>query len=110
MAIQPPTLGCSANPSSVNPGDSSTITATGVSPQNRPLTYSYSASAGSISGSTSTATLSTAGAAPGTVVVTCNVVDDKGNTVSADHAGDGDRTSAAAGADDDFALLDQLRA
>jgi endonuclease YncB( thermonuclease family) len=83
MAVQPPTLGCVANPSSVNPGDSSTITATGVSPQNRPLTYSYSASAGSISGSTSTATLSTAGAAPGTIVVTCNVVDDKANAVSA---------------------------
>jgi outer membrane protein OmpA-like peptidoglycan-associated protein len=82
LPIQPPTLGCSANPSSVNPGDSSTITASGVSPQNRPLTYSYSASAGSISGSTSTATLSTAGAAPGTVVVTCNVVDDKGNTAT----------------------------
>jgi outer membrane protein OmpA-like peptidoglycan-associated protein len=83
MAIQPPTLSCSANPTSVNPGDSSTITATGVSPQNRPLTYSYSTSAGAISGSTSTATLSTTGAAPGTVVVTCNVVDDKGNTATA---------------------------
>jgi outer membrane protein OmpA-like peptidoglycan-associated protein len=83
MAIQPPTLTCSANPTSVNPGDSSAITATGVSPQNRPLTYSYSTSAGAISGSTSTATLSTTGAAPGTVVVTCNVVDDKGNTATA---------------------------
>jgi outer membrane protein OmpA-like peptidoglycan-associated protein len=83
MAIQPPTLSCSANPTSVNPGDSSAITATGVSPQNRPLTYSYSTSAGAISGSTSTATLSTTGAAPGTVVVTCNVVDDKGNTATA---------------------------
>ena len=41
-AFQPPTVGCSANPSTVNPGDSSTITANGVSPQNRPLTYSYS--------------------------------------------------------------------
>jgi outer membrane protein OmpA-like peptidoglycan-associated protein len=82
LAIQPPTLGCSANPSSVQPGDAATITATGVSPQNRPLTYSYSTSAGSINGSTSTATLSTTGAAPGTVVVTCNVVDDKGNTAS----------------------------
>ncbi|HEY0306992.1 MAG TPA: hypothetical protein VGB94_02425 [Acidobacteriaceae bacterium] len=80
--IQPPTISCSANPSSVNPSDSSTITATAVSPQNRPLTYSYSASAGSISGSTSTATLSTAGAAPGSIVVTCNVVDDKANAVS----------------------------
>jgi len=83
LPVQPPTLACSANPSSVNPGDSSTITSTAVSPQNRPLTYSYSTSAGSISGSTSTATLSTAGAAPGNVVVTCNVVDDKANAVSA---------------------------
>jgi outer membrane protein OmpA-like peptidoglycan-associated protein len=56
--------------------------ASGVSPQNRPLTYSYSASAGSISGNTSTATLSTAGVAPGTITVTCNVVDDKGQTAS----------------------------
>ena len=81
-AFEPPTIGCSANPSSVNPGDSSTITSTGVSPQNRPLTYSYSASAGTISGNTSTATLNTTGAAPGTITVTCNVVDDKGQTAS----------------------------
>ncbi len=81
-AFEPPTIGCSANPSSVNPGDSSTITATGVSPQNRPLTYSFSTSAGTISGTTNTATLSTTGAAPGTITVTCNVVDDKGQTAS----------------------------
>ena len=81
-AFEPPTVSCSANPSSVNPGDSSTITANGVSPQNRPLTYSYSATAGSVTGNTSTATLSTAGAAPGTITVTCNVVDDKGQTAS----------------------------
>jgi outer membrane protein OmpA-like peptidoglycan-associated protein len=80
--FDPPTISCSANPSTVAPGDSSTITATGMSPQNRPLTYSYSASAGSVSGSSSTATLSTAGAAPGTITVTCNVVDDKGQTAS----------------------------
>jgi hypothetical protein len=81
--FEPPTISCSANPSTVAPGDSSTITATGVSPQNRPLTYSYSASAGTVSGNASTATLSTAGAAPGTITVTCNVVDDKGQTASA---------------------------
>jgi outer membrane protein OmpA-like peptidoglycan-associated protein len=81
-AFEPPTVGCSANPSSVNPGDSSTITASGVSPQNRPLTYSYSSTAGSISGSTSTATLTTTGVAPGTITVTCNAVDDKGQTAS----------------------------
>ncbi len=82
-AFEPPTVGCSANPSTVNAGDPSIITAAGVSPQNRPLTYSYSSTAGSISGSTSTATLSTTGAAPGTTIsVTCNVVDDKGQTAS----------------------------
>nr|WP_213805863.1 OmpA family protein [Granulicella sp. dw_53] len=81
-AFEPPTVSCSANPSTVSPGDSSTITATGVSPQNRPLTYSYSASAGSVAGNASTGTLSTVGAAPGTITVTCNVVDDKGQSAS----------------------------
>jgi hypothetical protein len=82
-AYEPPTISCSASPSTVAPGDSATITSSGMSPQNRPLTYSYSASAGSVSGSTSTATLATTGAAPGTITVTCNVVDDKGQTASA---------------------------
>lgn len=80
--FQPPTISCSANPSSVNPGDSSTITATASSPQNRPLTYSYSATAGSVSGTTASATLSTAGASPGPITVTCNAVDDKGHSAS----------------------------
>jgi outer membrane protein OmpA-like peptidoglycan-associated protein len=79
---EPPTVSCSVNPSSVNPGDSSTITATGVSPQNRPLTYSYTASAGSVSGTGNTATLSTAGAPAGEITVTANVADDKGQTAS----------------------------
>jgi opacity protein-like surface antigen len=80
--FQPPSVSCSANPSSVNPGDSSTITTSATSPQNRPLTYSYSATAGAVNGSSSSATLSTAGASPGPITVTCNVVDDKGNTAS----------------------------
>lgn len=80
--VQPPTITCSANPSSVNPGQSATITSQGVSPQNRPLTYSYSATAGAINGNTATSTLDTTGVAPGTVTVTCNVVDDKGQTAS----------------------------
>jgi hypothetical protein len=83
MPFQPPTISCSANPSSVNPGDSSTITSIAMSPQNRPLTYSYSSTAGSVSGSTTSATLSTVGAAPGSITVTCNTVDDKGNSASA---------------------------
>jgi opacity protein-like surface antigen len=81
-AYEPPTVGCSASPATVISGDSSTITASGVSPQNRPLTYSYGSSSGSVSGTGPTATLSTAGAALGPVTVTCNVVDDKGQTAS----------------------------
>jgi hypothetical protein len=81
--FEPPTISCSASPTTLNPGDSSTITSNGMSPQNRPLTYSYSASAGSVTGSGATATLSTAGAAPGTITITCNVVDDKGQSASA---------------------------
>ena len=81
--FEPPTLGCSASPSSVMSGGTSTITATGSSPQNRPLTYSYSASAGSISGTGSSAMLSTTGAPAGNITVTCNVQDDKSHTASA---------------------------
>jgi outer membrane protein OmpA-like peptidoglycan-associated protein len=79
----PPTIACAANPSTVNPGDSTTITAQGSSPQNRPLSYSYSAPSGQISGSTESAILNTTGIAPGVVTVTCNVVDDTGQTASA---------------------------
>jgi outer membrane protein OmpA-like peptidoglycan-associated protein len=80
---EPPTLTCSANPTTIKPGDSSTITAAGVSPQNRPLTYSYTASAGSISGTGTTATLTTTGAPAGSITITCNVADDKGHTATA---------------------------
>lgn len=82
-AFEPPTISCSANPSSVRPGESSTITANAVSPQNRPLTYSYSSTAGQVTGSTSTATLTTTGVPAGTITVTCNVVDDLGKQASA---------------------------
>jgi outer membrane protein OmpA-like peptidoglycan-associated protein len=81
-AFEPPTVSCTADPSTLLSGASSTITATGISPQNRPLTYSYTATSGSISGSTATATLSTAGAPVGAVGVTCTVVDDKGQAAS----------------------------
>ena len=80
--FEPPTLSCSANPSTVSPGDSSTITAMGTSAQNRPLTYTYTTSAGTISGTSNTATLATTGAAPGTINITCNVSDDKGQTAT----------------------------
>jgi len=82
-AYEPPTISCSASPSTINPGDSSTVTSVGVSPQNRPLTYSYTASAGAITGSGTTAAFSSAGAPTGAIGITCNVTDDKGQTASA---------------------------
>jgi outer membrane protein OmpA-like peptidoglycan-associated protein len=81
--FEPPTVSCTANPSTVKPGESSTITCNGVSPQSRPLTYSYSASAGSINGTGNTATLATTGAPSGSITVTGTVQDDKGQTASA---------------------------
>lgn len=82
--FEPPTVSCSANPSTIKPGDTSTITATGVSPQNRPLTYSYSATSGVIDGSGATAEFNSAGAPVGSVTITCRVSDDKGQSASAD--------------------------
>ncbi|MGD0800190.1 MAG: OmpA family protein [Terracidiphilus sp.] len=81
--FEPPTISCSASPSNLKPGDGSTVTAVGVSPQNRPLTYTFAASAGSISGSGATAAFSSAGAPTGDVGITCNVADDKGHTATA---------------------------
>jgi hypothetical protein len=82
-AFQPPKLSCSANPSVIKPGDSATITTIGVSPRNRPLTYSYSADAGTVSGSGATATFNSAGAPPGQFDITCTVTDDSGQAASA---------------------------
>ena len=84
--FEPPTLSCSANPTDLKPGDSSTVTAQGVSPQNRPLTYSYQASGGTISGSGTTATYSSTGASSGPVQITGTVTDDKGHTATAAQA------------------------
>jgi len=82
-AYEPPTISCSASPSTIKPGETSTITSIGMSPQNRPLTYSYSASAGAVSGTGTTAEFTSAGAPTGAVGITCNVADDKGQTATA---------------------------
>jgi outer membrane protein OmpA-like peptidoglycan-associated protein len=78
----PPTISCSANPTTVKAGDAVTITSTGNSPDGRPLTYSYTASAGRVNGNGTTATLDTTGAASGPITVNCNVSDDRGLTAA----------------------------
>jgi outer membrane protein OmpA-like peptidoglycan-associated protein len=82
-AFEPPTIGCSATPSNLKTGDQATISASGVSPQNRPLTYTYSAASGAVSGTGASATYDSAGAATGAVDITCKVSDDKGQSATA---------------------------
>jgi hypothetical protein len=82
VAYEPPTVACSANPTTILPGGFSTITAAGRSPQNRALNYSYGTTAGQITATGATATLSAADVRPGTINVTCNVVDDVGHSAS----------------------------
>ena len=83
-AFEPPTISCSVNPTTIKPGDAATVTCTGMSPQNRPLTYSYKATAGTVTGSGTTAEYSSAGAPTGTVGITGSVADDKGHSASSD--------------------------
>ena len=82
-AFEPPTVSCTANPSTVNIGDKSVITAAGVSPHNRPLTYSYTAQSGTISGTGATATFDSTGAPTSAIGITCSVTDDKGQIATA---------------------------
>jgi hypothetical protein len=81
--FEPPTITCSVAPSVIKPGESATLTAVGVSPQNRPLTYSYTASAGSITPNGNTAAYSSVGAPTGPVNFTCTATDDKGQSATA---------------------------
>ena len=74
--MNPPQVSCSANPSTVQGGTPSTITASATSPDNSQITgYSYSASSGQISGTGTTATLDTAGLQAGAVTVTVTATD-----------------------------------
>src|SRR5689334_15530452 len=78
----PPTISCSANPATVRSGEPSTITATGSSPDNRPLTYNFTATGGRITPSGARATLDTAGAPAGNITIKCTVIDDRGLNAS----------------------------
>ncbi len=82
-APRPPVISCSANPTTVQIGGSSTITSNASSPDGRRLIYSYTATAGEISGTGASTTLNTQGAQPGRITVTCNVNDDRNPALTA---------------------------
>jgi hypothetical protein len=80
----PPTMSCSANPTSVQAGAPVNLTCTCTSPDNSPVTVSgWTASAGTISGSGSTATLNTTGAPAGNITVNASCTDQRGLNTSA---------------------------
>jgi outer membrane protein OmpA-like peptidoglycan-associated protein len=76
---RPPTISCSAHPTSVKVGEHSTITCNGNSPDNLPLTYSYSTSGGQVTGNGTQAQFDSSGAQPGTYSVKGEVTDSRGD-------------------------------
>jgi outer membrane protein OmpA-like peptidoglycan-associated protein len=81
--MNPPTISCVASPATVHPGENSTITCQGVSPDERPLTYTFSADRGRVSPRNNTAVLATQDVAPGAVTVTSTATDDRDLSASA---------------------------
>ncbi len=75
----PPSISCSANPSSIAPGEKSTITSTASSPDNLDLTYSYSATGGQVTGNGPTAQFDSTGLQSGNYKVNCSVTDSRGD-------------------------------
>src|ERR1700691_197429 len=79
----PPQVSCSASPSSVQAGGTSTITCSCTSPDNVPVTVGgWTASSGSISGSGNTGTLNTTGASAGPITISATCTDSRGLNAS----------------------------
>jgi outer membrane protein OmpA-like peptidoglycan-associated protein len=77
----PPSMSCSASPSSVQAGSTVTVTCSCTSPDGVPVSVSnWTASAGNVSGSGNSATLNTTGASPGTISVGATCTDSRGLT------------------------------
>jgi hypothetical protein len=77
----PPTMSCSASPSSVQTGATVNVTCTCTSPDNASVSIAnYTTTAGTISGSGNSATLNTAGAPSGTITVGATCTDSRGLT------------------------------
>jgi len=80
----PPTMSCSASPTSLQTGGTATITCNCTSPDGVPVTVSgWTASGGSISGSGNVGTLNTTGASPGVITVGATCSDSRGLTANA---------------------------
>lgn len=80
----PPTLSLSADPTTVQTGSNSNLTANCTSPDNVPVTVSgWTASGGSVSGTGNNGTLNTTGASAGPITINATCTDSRGLTASA---------------------------
>ena len=73
----PPTIRCSASPTSLRAGENATISCDAASPDNRPLNITYVANGGKLSSSKNQATLDTTDAGPGPIAVRATAFDDR---------------------------------
>ncbi len=79
----PPQMSCSANPTTLQTGGTSTISCSCTSPDNVPVTVGgWTSTGGSISGNGNSATLNTTGAAAGPITISATCTDSRGLTAS----------------------------
>ena len=80
----PPTMSMSADPTTLQAGGTSNLSATCTSPDNVPVTVGgWSATGGSVSGTGNSGTLNTSGASAGPITVSATCTDSRGLTASA---------------------------
>ncbi|HZD30226.1 MAG TPA: hypothetical protein VE779_01055, partial [Candidatus Angelobacter sp.] len=81
--VYPPTVSCSASPSSIAINQSASVSMQASSQDNRPMTYSWTSTGGQVSGSGTTATLVATNADAGnTITVTGTATDDRNLSTS----------------------------
>jgi outer membrane protein OmpA-like peptidoglycan-associated protein len=78
----PPTISCTAQPTTVRAGDPVNLSCQGNSPDGRPLTYNHTATAGKLTANGATGTLDTTGVPAGPVTINSTVSDDRNLTAS----------------------------
>ena len=73
----PPTINCSASPTSLRAGESASISCQAASPDNRPINITYVANGGKLSSNRNQATLDTTDTGPGPIAVRATAFDDR---------------------------------
>ena len=81
--FEPPTISCAVSPTTIKPGDSATVTATGGEPAEPSVDLQLLGFGRLDQGNGTTAIFSSVGAPTGAVSITCTVTDDKGQSASA---------------------------